>query len=371
MNFASDQNKGAPALSAKSHRVLGLRAQVFAEWEERVRRQVKGAALILQPILINTLPVFYDNLAESLTPDYPRALATSNSSVAAAHGGERARMTGYGADQVIHEYQLFRETLIAVADSAGVRFDAADLAVIHASIDTAVRESVQHFVQMQDGFRQKVAASLTHDMRTPLSIISTAAQLLALSSASDKQKDMARKIGANVRRLDEMTRDLLDVLSFHKGQKLPLSLEQFDMLELASSVAAGVNAGGEAQCTLAGAPVTGWWCRNSMRRALENLVGNAVKYGADQPVAIQVGEMSGRLMVSVHNAGRPIPPEQSQRIFAYLRRDNEGASNGWGIGLPFVQNVAESHGGSVALDSSAAGGTTFLMDVPVDCRPFV
>jgi nitrogen-specific signal transduction histidine kinase len=41
------------------------------------------------------------------------------------------------------------------------------------------------------------------------------------------------------------------------------------------------------------------------------------------------------------------------------------------MGLPFVKSVAESHGGSVAVDSSAATGTTFIIDIPVDCRPFV
>ena len=44
---------------------------------------------------------------------------------------------------------------------------------------------------------------------------------------------------------------------------------------------------------------------------------------------------------------------------------------GWGIGLPFVKAVGESHGGSVSVDSSPELGTTFLIDIPVDCRPFV
>jgi signal transduction histidine kinase len=54
-----------------------------------------------------------------------------------------------------------------------------------------------------------------------------------------------------------------------------------------------------------------------------------------------------------------------------LQREAARDAKGWGIGLPFVRNVAESHGGSVAVDSSPATGTTFLIDVPVDCRPFV
>ena len=80
----------------------------------------------------------------------------------------------------------------------------------------------------------------------------------------------------------------------------------------------------------------------------------------------------GRLMVSVHNEGNAIPEEQHNRIFEYLRRETGPFSaTGWGIGLPFVKAVGESHGGSVSVDSSPELGTTFLIDIPVDCRPFV
>jgi signal transduction histidine kinase len=75
----------------------------------------------------------------------------------------------------------------------------------------------------------------------------------------------------------------------------------------------------------------------------------------------------------VHNEGEPIPLEQIECIFQVFRRAvaaREGSKEGWGIGLPYVRNVAESHGGSVAVDSAAGRGTTFLIDVPTDARPF-
>eukprot|EP01034_Spumella_vulgaris_P025049 gene25049-31459_t len=84
------------------------------------------------------------------------------------------------------------------------------------------------------------------------------------------------------------------------------------------------------------------------------------------PIRINVDETRGRLILSVRNTGTPIPAEQHNRIFGYLRRESGADKAGWGIGLPFVRAVAESHGGSAAVDSSAATGTTFLIDVPVD-----
>jgi len=76
--------------------------------------------------------------------------------------------------------------------------------------------------------------------------------------------------------------------------------------------------------------------------------------------------------MSVHNSGNAIDREHHGQIFEYLWRDGSTkGKRGWGIGLPFVKSVAESHGGSVAVDSSPATGTTFIIDIPVDCRPFV
>jgi signal transduction histidine kinase len=79
------------------------------------------------------------------------------------------------------------------------------------------------------------------------------------------------------------------------------------------------------------------------------------------------------MILTVHNEGEPIPPEQTAYIFEVFRRAasaKDGKKEGWGIGLPYVRSVAESHGGSVAVDSSVDRGTTFTIDIPIDSRPY-
>jgi signal transduction histidine kinase len=79
------------------------------------------------------------------------------------------------------------------------------------------------------------------------------------------------------------------------------------------------------------------------------------------------------VIISVHNEGDPIPPDQIETVFQVFHRAKaakEGNRPGWGIGLPYVRSVAESHGGSIGVDSSAERGTTFGIDLPVDARPF-
>jgi signal transduction histidine kinase len=123
-----------------------------------------------------------------------------------------------------------------------------------------------------------------------------------------------------------------------------------------------------------GEPVHGWWGRDELRRVVENLVSNAIKYGArEHPVSIRYQAEHGRLQLSVHNEGDAIPPDLLETVFQVFRRAQaakDGDSQGWGIGLPYVRTVAESHGGSIDVDSAAERGTTFTIDIPVDARPF-
>jgi len=375
VNIAHNHQQALRRPSVRAQRLFAMREAVLTDWEYRVRASVQGADQLLTPILINTLPAFFDNLAEALTPGHPRQDATSNTNVPAVHGNERARMTSYGPEQVIQEYQIFRDCFALNAREAGIALRRNDWHIINASIDMGIRESIREFTAMHEGFQRRIAAGLSHDMRNPLSVITTAAQMLHHYPERVNVADLGQKILDHGHRLDTMIEELLDTLSYQQGQYLPLVLTQFDILPLAQAVCTQINElvtlpQGD-KCNLSGVSVTGWWCENSLRRALENLLNNAVKYGDGDPITVHVEATHERMIISVHNTGSPIAPEQAPRIFEYLRRENHGPTPGWGIGLPYVQNVAESHGGSVAVDSAPETGTTFIFDIPVDCRPFV
>lgn len=369
--LASDQQPDESSLSAISKQILSIRDMVFEAWEKEVRKLVHGAEEILHPILINTLPVFYDNIAEALSPNHPREQATSNNDVAAAHGSERARMTSYGPEQVIHEYQIFRETFAQITEQQNISLGRKEWSVVNNSIDSAIRESVREFTARHEGFRHQLAASLSHDMRNPLSVLISAAQILDLAPTPDRKPVLLKRILDNGRRLGAMIEDLLDALSFNRDQKLPLVLSEFDVLSLVKKIAVETSTSERVNCTVVGESLTGFWSCDSLMRAVENLVSNAVKYGDGKDITIKVDQTHGRLLLSVHNTGPVIAKEHQARIFQYLWREREStAQRGWGIGLPFVQKVADSHGGSTVVDSSPASGTTFLIDIPIDCRPF-
>lgn len=373
MTLATDQKQDETELSATSRAMLAMREQVFDLWEALVRQHIDEAEGVSGPILTNTLPAFYDNIAEALTPSYPRAHGNSNATSMSAHGGERARMTPFRADQLILEYQLFRDAICQITRQHGVQFSDQEWQVVEVSIDSAVRDAVREFSLIHEGMRERLAATLSHDMRNPLSLILASTQLIALSPDVEVARRMAAKIEIGAKRLENMLTQLVDALTFEHIIKLPMVASEFDARELLHTVALEFNVASVAKVeVLDGQPVIGYWCRNSLHRALENLITNALKYGDGVLVRLQADQTRGRLMLSVHNSGHPIAAEQRERIFEYLRREGAGnLAQGWGIGLPFVRSVAEGHGGSVAVDSSAATGTTFIIDIPQDCRCFI
>jgi signal transduction histidine kinase len=116
------------------------------------------------------------------------------------------------------------------------------------------------------------------------------------------------------------------------------------------------------------------WSPDELRRSLWNLVTNALKYGAPATtVTIAIRRVDDSAVISVHNEGEPIPAEEQPLLFepfGRARRAEAGRVRGWGLGLTLVRGCVEAHGGRLELSSTAEGGTTFAMWLPLDARPF-
>lgn len=372
MTLASDHEVDPERLSPASRRMIALRETVLAEWERRLRAAVAKASALAHPILIDTLPVFYNNIAEAMTADYSRVSGVDGTTVAAEHGGERARLTAYDHESLILEYQLLRRTILDVLHADGVQLSDRELLVVNDSIDTAIQDAVCAFSLVNSALRERFAAALTHDLRAPLAATMSALELILLVDDPARVKILAAKGLENVRRMSDMVHELLHTMAFHSGERLTLTLSRFDIQTVAKEVQVDVATQG-VLVQVAGDAVSGCWDRPALRRAIENIVGNAIKYGRPgAPIRVLTEEVHERLVLSVHNEGEPIPAQDRESIFQMYRRSDAARQNrqqGWGIGLPYVRAVAESHGGSIALDSSQERGTTFTIDIPKDSRP--
>lgn len=373
MTYASDQKNDGSALSHTSQRMLALREQVFAQWEAEVRASVEEAAQLRHPVLVDTLPVFYDNIAESLTPGYGRQNGADGTTVAAEHGGERARVTSYDHVGLIDEYQILRRCILEALARDGISLSHAEVLVIDSSIDAGIKEAVNAFSLVHQGLRERFTAALTHDLRGPLQAASMALEIILMTNDPARIRTVAAKALSSVQRMGGMVSELLDSMAFHGGQQVQLELSSFDICELAREIQLDAVAHQGLPVHMTPHSVHGWWDRKALWRALENMLTNAAKYGTPgTPITIRIDEVHERLLLTVHNHGEPIPPDEQESIFQMYRRAEsarQGIKAGWGIGLPYVRAVAESHGGSVGVDSSRERGTTFVIDIPVDCRP--
>lgn len=374
MSYPSHTNDAADEMLPNARRMLALQGKVMREWERRLRAAVKEAAPLSRPILINTVPLLYVKLVEAISARDPRILASSASTVAAEHGGERARLTDYTIDAVVAEYQLLRWTIFDILREEGVSLEFWELTAINTSIDKAIRESVTAFALSQARLREQIMVSLAHDLRSPLHVVGAAAEIILRVEDLPKIHDLARRIMDSSTRMDRMIQELLDIAMFSSGKRLPLKLTQFDIVPVIREACEHTEGHGKFTIDIDAQSVCGWWDRNALKRAIENLISNAVKYGDPAaPISVKAEALNERLLLTVHNRGEPIPPEEWESVFQVYHRvvaRKAGREHGWGIGLPYVRSVAESHAGSVVLDSSIENGTSLTIDIPLDCRPF-
>jgi signal transduction histidine kinase len=107
---------------------------------------------------------------------------------------------------------------------------------------------------------------------------------------------------------------------------------------------------------------------------LENLCGNAVKYGAPyRPVRVTLVQINDSVTIEVHNEGNPISAAGREKLFQPFKRIEGGDSSGrpaggWGLGLTLVKGIVQAHGGCVAVQSDPGTGTVFLVTLPLDSR---
>jgi signal transduction histidine kinase len=372
-NLTGTSDPNQPGLAPATRALMARRDLVVNAWMDTMRRSVPKAGPLHLAILGNTLPAIVDTVAMLLTEGERDHAISDLTSLANEHGGERARLTPYDITTLIHELQLFKQVLFAQMEQSGTPLDLEQRALVANCLDNMMRDSANAFAAVQAALREQFIAAITHDLRTPLSNARMAAELIERMADDPDVRQLAQTILRSAARIDSMTCELLDRIVFGGAGKLALRIAEFDLGELAREVATAIETAQRVELDLPPQPVSGHWCRETLRRAVENLVGNAFKYGRPgAPVTLSVSSDFERARIAVHNDGDPIPPEECESIFQLYRRAARGkfGVQGWGVGLPFARKAAEAHGGSIIVASNPHDGTTFVIDIPLDARPY-
>jgi len=226
----------------------------------------------------------------------------------------------------------------------------------------------EHADALREAGRLKdaVIASVSHDLRTPLTTIKALAQDLAAEG-----DERALTIEEEADRLNAFVADLLDLSRLNSGTAsfVPEPNEAEDLLGAALQRVAGATNGREIRVTLDDGELLlfGRFDFAQTLRALVNLIENALKYApSEQPIDIAARRDGEWLALSVADRGPGIPLGEGQRIFEPFYRPPNTAPDvgGAGLGLSIARALMEAQGGSLRHEPRDGGGSVFTLRVP-------
>jgi signal transduction histidine kinase len=234
--------------------------------------------------------------------------------------------------------------------------------------EIAAREQHEAQVARAHEIQQRLVAMVSHDLRSPLSGILSAAWTLGRGDTSDDAKRIGRRIGTAGRRMERLIRDLLDWSRANAGAEIPVHVEQADLFDVCSRVAEDLGDARAQRLELAHEGDTrALFDPDRMEQVIANLVTNALKYGnPDRPVRIRAAGEDGTVRVEVQDEGPGLDPSVLAALFKPFRRAPEGAAVGAssvGLGLFVVRTLADAQGAEVVVRTAPGEGTTFVVRV--------
>ncbi|MEM7500037.1 MAG: HAMP domain-containing sensor histidine kinase [Pseudomonadota bacterium] len=239
---------------------------------------------------------------------------------------------------------------------------------------TAARQRVETASRAKSDFLR----SLSHELRTPLNAVVGFSELMRRESMGplpDRYRDAAEHIHIAGRHLNDLIEDLLDLSVIEAGR---LRLEETDVPadEIVTAAIAIIAKSAET----AGVRIErrdiapGHLVRVDRRRmvqALVNLLGNATKFAPEES-SVTIGTIlpeRGGLAFFVSDDGRGMTSDElaeAMTLFGRLRRGGDMPKKGIGVGLPLTRELAEAHGGRLAIESAPQAGTLARIELPQD-----
>ncbi|MCQ4322407.1 hybrid sensor histidine kinase/response regulator [Stutzerimonas stutzeri] len=237
----------------------------------------------------------------------------------------------------------------------------------------AIKAELEAAVRMRDDFMSVVS----HELKTPLNTLILEVQLRKLqlgrknlaAFSEDKLQQMVDKDERQVQSLIRLIDDMLDVSRIRTG-KLSIRPTQVDLGKLVASVvenfAPQMEASGCALLFQRPEPVIGLWDEFRIEQVLANLLTNAMRYGAGQPVQVNVNATAAGACIEVRDHGIGISQKSLERIFCQFERaEGSESSAGLGLGLFIAEQIIKAHSGLIQVESEEGKGALFRVLLPL------
>ena len=323
---------------------------------------VSGAPHVVRTGRIEYVPRMSDSLLQQREED-PERLRILRSlelnSIICAPLAARGRLLG--AITLLSELgrELTTDDVRMTENLAGRAATAIDNARLYGDAQRALRA------------RAEILAIVTHDLRSPLAAVMTAASLLGTADAEDPDADRIRHrvetIQRAARHMSRLVRDLSDLAQIDAGRlTIEKKVENPGQLlcEVVETLEPVVQKrGGTLRCEVDGEVPPVACDRERIVQVISNLVGNASKVRAGS-ITVHVEPGHRELVFSVADTGPGIPAEDLPHMFDRYWRGRNAVYKGTGLGLPISYGIVKAHGGRMWIESTVGAGSTFYFSIP-------
>lgn len=216
--------------------------------------------------------------------------------------------------------------------------------------------------------RDEVLAIVAHDLRNPLTIIKSSAELLQLTTDAAQRKDLLDMISASCGRMESLVTDLLDVARIESGG-FTVELTDVDTADVMEEMrrmfeSAAAEKGIRFEVDASGFLLPLYADRSRLVQILANLVSNALRVTDSGSVRLTVEGDRERARFSVADTGPGIPAAELPHLFDRFWQVRSSRRGGAGLGLAIVKGFVEAHHGTIEVTSEVGKGSLFSFVIP-------
>ncbi len=227
--------------------------------------------------------------------------------------------------------------------------------------------------------RDEFLSIASHELKTPLTTVvlqlqSTLHNIRNVSLSEFSVEHLLKVLQSmqnQTNRLSKMINDLLNI-SLITTHKMELELEDVDLSTLVQDIVDNFKIkekyqreGSKINVNIKNG-ILGTWDKLRLEQVLDNLISNALKYGNNNPITVELERQNSTAIIKVIDQGIGIRPSEIEKIFSLFKRgDVEKDYKGLGIGLYIASQIIALHGGKIDLKSKLNSGSTFTVYLPI------